>query len=188
MDESKLELISEADRDSFRQLIIRCEKAHIEYKLDTEIEYISIYLQSGKVKREVPLFDKDDAISFASVEFEKYVFIQGYQAIYSCKDGVIESYIRLLRRIRIGPLLSRLLNINYDEMKKMKKEDLVFEVQHQVANENPITISISQPTNTILALTRRELDEESGLTIKIAGLKISNDDEIPMRPICSCRA
>lgn len=180
MEESKLELIAEPFRTSLRQLITRCEQAGIEHELKTFLKkdyYLRIYLPSGRDKRIVYAFDLEAAQKLTQVEFEKYVFVEGFQSICCYRDSSIEAYIRLLRRTRIELLFSRLLNVPYDEMKKMKKEDLVLKVKHQVANENPITIIISQPTNTMLALTGRELDEESGLTIKIAGLKISNNDE-----------
>ena len=187
MDESKLELISEPERTSFRQLIVRCENANIAYEIQKigwttrEIShYLEISLPSGREKRDIQIWDKEDAEKLVKVEFEKYVFIQGYQSICSYRDSSIEAYIAVLApviRRRIEVLFSKLLNISYDELKKIEKTDLAFEVKHQVADEDPVIITISQPTNTMLLLTGRELDEGSGLTIKIAGLKISTNQE-----------
>lgn len=181
MEESELESIAEPYRTSLRQLISRCDKAGIEYEWDTPFDEdtypLFLYLPSGRDKRSVYAFDLKDAQKLNQVEFEKYVFVQGYESICSYEYGSIEAYIKLFGRIRPLVIFRRLLNISHDEIRKMKKEDLVFEVKHQFANENPIIIMISQPTNTMLVLAGRELDEGSGLTIKIRGLKISNNQE-----------
>jgi len=180
MKEITLESLAEPLRTSFRHLVDRCEKAGIEYGLQEiapEHAYLTISLQSGREKRTMPIFDLEDAKKLINVEFEKYVFIEGYEAICSYQDGSIEAYIKFLKPFRAEFALSKLLNIPYSQFKKMKKGDLVFEVRHQPDNKNPITIAISQPSNTILALTWRESDEESGLTIKIKGLEISNNNK-----------
>lgn len=183
MEEGKLESIAEPYRTFVRALISRCQKAGIECELRKFFDddyFLNIYLPCGREKREVPVFTPDDAEKLAHVQFEKYVFIQGYQSICSYRDSSIETYITVLApaiRRRIELLFSRLLNISYDELKKMEKTDLAFEVKHQAADGNPVIITISQPSNTMLLLTGRELDEGSGLTIKTAGLKISTNQE-----------
>lgn len=183
MEGSKLELVPESQRTAFRQLISRFEKADIEYELvklqlKKEVVYfLRIYWPSGRAKRAEIVFDAEDAKKLHRVEFEKYVFIQGYESICSYEYGLIEAYIKLFRPIRTEEVLSRLLDIPYREIRKTKKEDLAFEVKHEVASEKPIIITISQPSNTILALADRELDDGSGLTIKIRNSKISNNDE-----------
>ena len=179
--ESKLESIAEPYRTSLIQLISRCDKAGIEYELDTPFDKdtypLSLYLPSGRDKRRVYTFNLKEAQRLNQVEFEKYVFIQGYESICSYEYGSIEAYIKLFGRMRPWIIFRRLLNISHDEIRKMKKEDLVFEVKQQTYNKTPIIITINQPTNTMLALAGRELDEGSGLTIKIRGLKISNQQE-----------
>ena len=180
MEESKLELIAEPFRTSLRQLIDRCERADIAYELEEiikELHILRIYLTSGRDKRTVVVFDSEDAEKLSQVEFEKYVFIQGYESICCYQGGLIEAYIKLFGRIGADLIFSRLLNIPYNEIRKMKKEDLAFEVKYQVHNGNPIIITISQPTNAMLVLTGRKWDEGSGLAIKIRGLKISNNQE-----------
>jgi len=183
MEDSKLELITEPLRTSFRQLISRCEKAAIEYELkelplQKEVRYyLRIYLPIGRDRRTLILVDSEDAEKLTQIEFEKYVFIQGYESTCSYEYQSIEAYIRLFGPPRAELVFSRLLNIPYREIRKTPKEDLVFEVKQRVANGNPITITISQPTKTMLALADRELDDGSGLTIKIRGSKISNNNE-----------
>ncbi|MBA7503077.1 hypothetical protein ES706_01683 [subsurface metagenome] len=180
MEEDKLRLIKEPLRTSFRQLIDRCEKAGIEHDLEHLLDedyYLKIYLPSGRDKRTIVAFDLEDIQKLNQVEFEKYVFIQGYESICSYEYASIETYIKPLRPFSRQLLFSRLLNISYDDIRNMKKEDLVFEVKHQVDDGNVIIITISQPTNTMLVLAGRELGERSDLTIKIKGLKISNNEE-----------
>ena len=180
MEETKLELVPEPQRTLFRQLMSRFEKAGIEYELrelalkSRVTYYLRIYWPSGRDKRAEVVFD---AKKLNQVEFERYVFVQGYESICSYEYGLIEGYIKLFRPFRSERLFSSLLDIPYGEIRNMKKEDLVFEVKHEVASENPIIITISQPSNTILALADRELDDGSGLTIKIRGSRISNNNE-----------
>lgn len=179
--ESTLGSIAEPLRTSLRDLTERCGKAGIEYELE-EIEpkriyLLRIFLQSGREKRILPVFDLEGAQKLAKVEFEKYVFIEGYEAICSYQDGLIEAYVKFLRQPRAEMLFSGLLNITYGQIRKMKKEHLVFEVKHRPDNKNPMTIAISQPSNTMLALTGRESEDESGLTIKMKGLEISTNKE-----------
>lgn len=172
-----LELVPEPERTSFRQLMSRCEKAGIEYNLELEFPFLDIRLPCGREKRGVTVFDAENANKLAKVDFEKYVFVEGYQSICCYEDGYLEAYIRLLRPRRKEVLFSRLLNIRYAELKEMKSENLVFEVKKQVHNGSPTVITVSQPTDTMLSLTGRELEEESSLTIKIAGLKISTNQQ-----------
>ena len=114
MEESKLESIAEPFRTFIRQLISRCEKAGIEHELKTflgEDYFLDIYLPSGREKREVTVLTAHDAEMLTQVEFEKYVFIEGYQSICSYRDGSIEAYITVLApliRRRIELLFSRL--------------------------------------------------------------------------------
>lgn len=184
MEESELELVPEPFRTSLRKLINRCEEAGIEYKImkfplkkEEERRYLRIHVQSGRDKRIIIVFDSEDAEKLNKVEFEKYVFIPRYEAICSFEYGLVEAYIKLFRLIRTDTLFSRLLNVPHHETRKMKKEDFVFEVRSQIQGKTPIIITISQPTSTALALTNRELDEESGLTVKISGLEITNSKE-----------
>jgi hypothetical protein len=178
MDESKLKAIPEPDRTAFRQLVERCEKAEIEYEIEQEIGYLSIYLPSGREKRVIFVADAEDAGKLAQVKFERYVFIEGYEGICCYAEGYIEAYIRLLLPKSSEFLFSRLLNIPYAEIKKIKPANLVFEVKSKSSNGNQIDITISQQSNIISLLTMREvLQQGSDVTIKIGGLNISKNQQ-----------
>jgi len=180
MKESKLGFIAEPLRTSFRQLINRCEKAGIKHKLERDPivkkYYLYISLPSGGDERKLRLADLRDAQKLNQVEFEKYVLVQGYQSICSYQDGLIEAYIKPLGTFIVEYAFYRLLDIPYNQLQEMKKDELAFELKHKTDKGNLIIIRISKPTDTILALTRRE-SYESGLTIKISGLEISNSEE-----------
>ncbi len=172
--------ILEPDRTLISQLIDRCQKANrkTQLRIFTENDYLlTVSVPSGREERRLFMIDTEAVSRLMQVEFENYVFIQGYQSICSHRDGLIEAYIRLLRPIRTEFIFSRLLGIPSNEIRKGKKRDLAFEVKHQIANKSTITISISQPSNTILALTDRELEDESGLTIKIHGLEVPGNEQ-----------
>lgn len=180
MEENKLEMVAEPFRTHLSSLITRCEKAEIQYELKLlaeKVYFLIINLPSGRETRNVYVFDQDDDKKLSQIEFEKYVFIPRYEATCSYEYGFIEAYVKLFRPIRIETVFSRLLNLDYREARKLKKEDFTFSVKHAFQNENQILITLSQPTNTMLALTNRELDDGSGLTIKINGLKLTNSKE-----------
>jgi len=178
MEEDKLRLIKKPLRTSFRQLIDRCEEAGIKYDLEQLLEEdycLNIYLPDGRDKRAIWTVDLEDSQRLNQVEFEKYVFVPGYRAICSYQDGLIEAYVRFLKPLRTDRVFVRLLNIPYNQVKEMSKGHLVFELREQASKVKPRTITISYPSNTMLALG--ELDDGNRLTIKISGLEISKAEE-----------
>lgn len=180
MEENKLALVKEPLRTSFRQLIDRCEKAGIKHDLEEFLEedyYLRIYLPSGRDKRTVSAFDSEDVQKLNQTEFEKYVFVPGYRAICSYEIGLIEAYVRFLTPSRTDLALGRLLDITYKQVQEMSKENLVFELGKRASKGNPLTITISYPSNTMLALDGRGTDSSERLTIRISGLVISNTEE-----------
>ncbi len=177
MDKDKLSQISEPERTAFRSLIERCEKFGIEYELEPDNFFtFELRLPSGREKREITIFDDGVANKLAEIEFEKYVFIHGYQAICCYKEKHIEAYIKMLRPLRKERLLSRLLG-NYSINPELKSKNLIFKTKSQGRNGNKIIVTISNPSDAILSLTGRSPDEESGLTIKIDGYKISTNEQ-----------
>jgi hypothetical protein len=183
MEESKLELFDEPFRGLLRQLISRCEKVGIEYELrgirpkDSHIRFLKILFPAGRDERAILIFTVEGAQKLNEIEFEKYTFLSGYQAICSYQDNTIEAYIKLYRSQWADFLFYKLLGVPLLEIKGMKKDDLSFEVRRQVHGKTPIVIDLSKPTEAILALSGRKPDEGADLTIKIRGLIVSNNQE-----------
>lgn len=177
--------ISEPDKSLLNKLINRCQEVDIktELRISDDNHYLFfIYLPCGREKRELLIMDSEEAKNLAKIEFEKYAFVLGYQSICSYEYGTIEAYVRFLTRrfmprtLILERLFMTLLGLSYDEVNKKKKEELVFITKHEPPDKEPITIAISQPTNTILTLTQREMREGAGLTIKISGLKFTKNE------------
>ncbi|WP_432698098.1 hypothetical protein ACQUQP_07080 [Marinobacterium sp. YM272] len=84
--------IAEAERaESLVNAVIeRCKEAEIEYKDLCEREEfgvtdvsLSIYLPSGRMKRDISLWDIDDLEQLLSIEFEKYTIVEiGVRALF----------------------------------------------------------------------------------------------------------
>ena len=81
----------------------RCEKAEIEYENYCEEESFGItdvnftvFLPSGRKKREVQLWDIDDLEDILSIEFEKYIIVGNYLAICNYEKKTVEAAITVL--------------------------------------------------------------------------------------------
>lgn len=169
--------LKEPDRTLIGGLVARCEKVNIEHTLDILDDgsyHFSIFIPCGREKREVSIMWPEDATELGHVEFEKYRFVQGYEAICSYDYGTIEAYIRPLRGFKRDSLFSVLLGIPRHEIRKMEQGDFIFQVKDKVGGSE-VNIAIGEPSDTIEVLTQKELEEE--LTIKISGLSISTNQE-----------
>jgi hypothetical protein len=169
--------LKEPDKTLITHLVDRCQKADIEHKLDVSEDgsyHFGILIPCGREKREVSIMWPEDATELSHLEFEKYRFVQGYEAICSYEYGTIEAYVRPLRGFKRDSLFSVLLGIPRHEIRKMNQGDLIFQVKGNVG-ENEVNVAISEPTETIEVLTQKELEEE--LTIKISGISISTNQE-----------
>ncbi len=186
MDENTLKNIPSSYREVVGKIGDRCEKANIETEVETssdvEVNYFFVKLPSGRYKRTLYITDKDEASRLNGIAFEKYVFVEGYDGICCYKDGTIEVLIRTLSEIMPEILIGRLLNIGFKEIKKIKREELKFEVKGDVAGGKSVSVSIGFPTKELLILGELEFifpaeEAVKRLTIKIKGVKINNNIE-----------
>ncbi|GAA4774805.1 hypothetical protein GCM10023219_22910 [Stakelama sediminis] len=84
-------------QESLAELKKRCEAAKIEIRTrsfeDDGVTYTSVGLPSGRAKRWVGATG-DRLERLLQVPFEKFVFLQGFEAICSYEDGFIEAGVR----------------------------------------------------------------------------------------------
>lgn len=103
---------SEEFEKSLAELKARCSAANIEYSETRQEDspFATIALQAGKSKRKIAVY-KSRAKALLAVEFEKYRFLSGYEAIYCFERKTIEASIRATR-LGSSFLLQRLAGQN----------------------------------------------------------------------------
>lgn len=179
--EEMLRKFSGAMREALQEIILRCEKSNIDYKWDKGLfqeNDLIVCIPGGKNKREIDVYNLDDASKLLNSDFDKYVFVEGYEvAICSYVDGKVEATVD-----SIGPeinkplILSRLAGMKYQEAVKDIKagKDIRWEVVE--GGSKGIRISIGGPSNTLLAMVNY-IEEEDALSVRIEGLRVTKNSE-----------
>jgi hypothetical protein len=183
--DNRLDLVIEPDRGSFHAIIERCEKAKINYRIDETIwpsddgkteekkYYLVLLLQDGDAKRDTSIWDADTADKLNKTDFEKYRFIQGYEAICSYEKGEIEAEIKPIRRLARRRLLARISGKSVQEINEKGKINL--ELEHKLEDGSKISLKLSNPSRLLATLLGHAYKEELGLSLKITGLTISTN-------------
>lgn len=179
--EEKLNKLPSAMRRALKEIMERCEKAGIEYKLREEGFFeehdLIVYIPQGASKREIILYDAEDASTLVDSDFEKYVFVEGYEAICSYKEGCVEAIIG-----SIGPptakslILSRITGRDYEEVAKNIKGGQDVRLELDKGGDQGLKILIGNPSKTSRAMSGY-LDEEKALSVRLEGLKIEKNTE-----------
>jgi len=183
--EEKLGKFSDPRQKALGKIIVRCEKAGIEYKWEAGIgeEYfLSVHVQQGTSKRGIVVFDGEDERKLLNSDFEKYVFIEGYEGGICCyEEGCVEAVVD-----SIGPtadkarVLSRLTGIavyeDYQELVKKIKAGTDVRLELNKGGDKGVRISIGNPSKTLLAMVNY-LEKEETLSVRMEGLRITNNKE-----------
>lgn len=182
MDEDELMSLPEPERESYKRIINRCEKAQIKYDLEKDYGLLMINMPVGRETRSIFISDAGYADQLAKIRFEEYAFIQGYEAIYSYADHSLEAIVRLISPKASEFVFSRLLNLPVAQVRKKQPRDLAFQLKSKGRGKDAIVISLSRPSDNLLLLTQNEIDEEAGpfsagLSIKIEGLEIVENQQ-----------
>jgi hypothetical protein len=88
---------AEAGPRELAQIVKRCEIAGIEYargKFDDGDSYLRLAMPAGRKSRSLTVADPNKANALLAVPFERYRYLEGYEAICSYDDGVIEAAVR----------------------------------------------------------------------------------------------
>lgn len=176
VDDEIIELEDEAalSLGSIEDLKARCTAAGLEistrvYDEDEGLTYTSVGLPSGRNKRWVGATG-ERLQSLLNIEFEKFIFIQGHEAICSYTDGFIEAGIRgvsmangiTMRRLLIAT--GGLLEAN--EISVNPPEDQEARPKYKISPASPEFNALVQ----LPPIARR-------YTLKIEGLSVSNHDQ-----------
>jgi hypothetical protein len=178
--EEKLGKLSSTMRKALEKIIVRCEKAGIEYKWDMgffEEHELVIYIQAGTSKRTINIYDAEFAQQLLDSDFDKYVFVEGYEAVCCYGKGCVEAIIG-----SIGPstaksiILNRLTGRDYKEVVKRMKAGKDVRLELDKGGDKGLRILIGNPSKTSLVMSSY-FDEEEALSVRLEGLKITKNTE-----------
>ncbi len=161
-DERQNQIINELKR--------RCAAAEIEVserRYEDGQVFVSILLPSGREKRAVPA-SGGRAEALLRIEFEKYVFLRGYDAICSYRDQSIEAVVR---GYPIPPALARFLESLQSDQAPQELLTLT-----DATDQAAPVISLGRPTAEIVTLLGARY-VGSMMSLKISGGGFTNQEE-----------
>jgi len=180
--EEMLRKLSSPMQQALRKIIERCEKAGVEYGweewgFDEECHFI-MHIKKGTSKHEISVFDVEEANKLLHVDFEKYVFVEGYGEAICCYDeGCVEAVVE-----SIGPaagkalILSRLTGRDYDEVVEDMKAGRDVRLELVKGGDKGVRVLIGDPSKTLLAIINY-LEKRGVLSVRVEGLQISTNIE-----------
>lgn len=181
-DKEHLKKIEGPLQKALEEIIVRCKKAGIEYKWSDlgifSMDTLVVLVQDGPRKHEINLFEAEAAQMLLNSDFEKYVFIEGYEGICSYKEGCVEAAVG-----SIGPtvnralVLSRLTGKDYKEVVKRLRDGKDNRLVLHKGGAKGASISIGMPSKTLLGMRYYVFDEEDELSVRMAGLQIARNSE-----------
>lgn len=158
-DSEKLKILCE-------ELKQRCQKAQIDFEEEDFEEIggkvLKVGIPAGRDKRWEYFLEVQDAKLFLSIPFEEYIFLSGYEAICSYKNGEIEALITTVSPQNFQFLCNQLFT-NKSELKLAPSEGII-------AHE----LEISLTSNKIKAFCSPRREQ---LSLKIANIHLSHHDQ-----------
>ncbi|WP_350576334.1 hypothetical protein [Pseudomonas sp. HY2-MNA-CIBAN-0224] len=150
----------------------RCKAAKIDFKVeyddDGDGEYI-FALNSGREKRVVSFWDQNDLALFAQIDFEKYIYLSGLQAICNYEDGTIEAMVETASGGRPNPILyKKFFGVS---VRDARKHGAKLSVETDVGSP---AVELGIPTDEFKVLVGYGIPS---ITIKISNLNIRQHDE-----------
>ena len=176
---------------SIEELKIICNEKKIKYTADVGLRKL-LYIEIPKKRKFNTLRINDEAaekILELAPNFYKYKFVEGYEAIWSSEEGVLECEIDLANG---GFSLLRLLNpsSDKDENKSISippyKEGVKIEIS-TASNMFALFTILRDQSRFVRPLRLLERIREGCVTIKISGIEIAHHEQILtiIRNICS---
>jgi hypothetical protein len=167
---------------AFADLEERCKTVNISLakrqepeqpSLESAATYVTVQIPSGRETRSIPLWSHESIRRFLAIEFEKYVFLSGYEAICSYANGTIECLTRTLDRIPLSSIWRRIFGDRRSETESPESE-LALIVRSE---EHPsLYLTICQTSEELQVLSRG-LRSRPGLSFRVAGATVSRHDE-----------
>lgn len=152
----------------------RCKKSSInlteEKDLFDKTPYLLLDLPSGRETRPIILEDLSEIENLLSIPFEKYVFLNPYDAICSYKDGLIEGLVSSVERVPFSYVKKRLLL--REKVEGEEEEELNLELKSSDGSEK---ISLSPASSDFKILVPRA--RRPNMSLKIEGIKVSRHDD-----------
>jgi len=181
--EEKLGKLSRRFRNALEKVIVRCEKANIEYEWDSGISEefsLNIYMRKGAGKREIYVFDAVDANELLDSDFEQYMFVEGYRDAVCCYEkGYVEAKVSSIGRMadaRKEVVLNYVTGIGYKEVVDRLKRGVDVRLELVEGGDKGVRVSIGKPSKTFLAVVS-PIEGEEALSVRVEGLQITNNME-----------
>src|SRR3990172_2319965 len=152
MDEDRLRRVDDDLRPLFRTLMSRCDKARIRYELDTDLDFLQIFLKSGRQERALAVLDQKTANLLINSKFERFNFVEGYDAICSYEAGTIEALVRRIVSLPRLAILRRLLEIKPEELGGKEESELIVDLKGGTGNYGQISVSLGIPSKDFESL------------------------------------
>lgn len=161
--------------ECIKELIERCNRAKIELATDKvdiedgnrEQEFHIIKMPCGKGIRSRFIFSEDDYNGILTIEFEKYVYLENYEAISDPSLGFIEAAVRPIDMIGTRALRRKLF------IGEQNEEELSIDIQRK-PNDGNETISLGTASKDFNIMVRTR--NPSQMTLKISNAKLSHHD------------
>ena len=154
----------EAKLEAYDQLVTRCKEADIDVKFDSwegEEPYPVIGIPTGRETTRIGIYDAARAKSLLAIEFEKYRFLEPYDAIVRYDASEVEAAIRAAIPIPFNRIMDRILGDGENERIELLPPD----------GDGPV-ITIGLTSEAFRALFARS----SHFSIRIVSDKVKDHD------------
>ena len=168
-------------REAVEKIIKRSEKVGIEYKWEQVIDedyHCVVYIPRGKGKHRSLVYDVEDAKKLLDLDFEKYVFVEGYRVAICCyEEGWVETVVESISpRISKTWILARVTGRHYDEVEKDMKAGKDIRLELDKGGGKDVRVLVGDPSKTLLGMSNY-LEKKDALSVRVEGLRISNNME-----------
>lgn len=172
----KIEVLKPRD-ECVIELLERCKVAKIDVEVDKlelgendkEQEFHVVKMPCGREIRPRFLIRNEDYNNFLAIEFERYTYVENYDAIANYSKGLIEAGVRPIDTTR-ATALKKILFLG-----EQNEEELSLDIQRKASDGNEV-INIgtsSQDFNVMVKLL-----SSNRMTLKISNLNISHHDHV----------
>jgi hypothetical protein len=159
------------------ELTERCKVAGITFEILDDLadstQHLRVGMKSGREIRWLGLWSHASVIQFGSINFEKYIFLAGLEAICSYTDGTIEVGIRpLTGALGARLLFERLLGPDRSDAKSNAERERKILIAPTV--EGLPAIELSRATDVFLKLSKSPIGQR--MTLKLSGCAVKTHD------------
>jgi hypothetical protein len=164
--------------EALEEIKARCEAAEIEYReedfLDEEI-LVEIELPDAKGTRTVTVIGEKMFAELAAIDFEKYRFLEGYNAIVCYERGTIECYAeRAAGGSDLKAVLTRRLGYKKPSEKLRAGEPAPIPLELVKVERGGVTLTLGVPSDELQLLVGTK---RGGVALRLTGVDVERHDD-----------